>query len=224
MISLMRRFLVPLAVALLTITAPTGASHAAPILDQVFDPGPAPTVSAGISGVTDKAQTFTVGIAGTLARVEVDIRRDDNTVIEPLLFDVRATTAGGAPIESNSTTLASVSIAAASIPVTPGFVSVDVSAFGIPVTPGEILAIVLRKPGLDDVDYIWFGGEGNPYPAGSEYSRITAGGTWTASEGNDLGFRTFVTVSAVPAPSGVVLLGMGVSVLAGVTWRRHRRR
>ena len=99
----LRWFLVPLAVALLTISVPTGAGHAALILDQVFDPGPNPSVASGIS-LLQKAQTFTVGLAGTLAQVDVDILRNGSPA-GPLLFDVRATTAGGAPIESNATTL-----------------------------------------------------------------------------------------------------------------------
>jgi len=217
----MRRFLAPLAVALLTITASTGASDAAPVLDQSFDPGPAGTAS-GISGEVDKAQTFTVGLAGTLARVDVDIQRADATVTDPLLFDVRATTAGGAPIESNSTTLASLSIPAVNVSLTRGFFSVDVSAFGIPVTPGEILAIVLRKPGEPDVDYSWFGNQSGGYPAGAGYFRNPTAGfaTWTPLGEEDLGFKSFV---AVPAPSAVVLFAVGIGALAGLTWRRHRR-
>src|SRR5262249_7085045 len=155
----------------------------------------------------------------TLAQVDVDIRRFDASVTGTLLFDVRATTAGGAPIENNAAALAAVSIPAASVPVTLGFFSVDVSAFGIPVTPGEVLAIVLREVGGPDIDYIWSGGVGNPYPAGAEYFRNPTGGfpTWTlSSDGNpDLGFKTFVTV---PAPSAAVLFSMGLGALASVTW------
>ncbi len=213
----LRWFLVPLAVALLTISVPTGAGHAALILDQVFDPGPNPSVASGIS-LLQKAQTFTVGLAGTLAQVDVDILRNGSPA-GPLLFDVRATTAGGAPIESNATTLASLSIPAATVPTTRGFFSIDVSGFGVAVTPGEILAIVLRGTQVD-VDYTWFGGINNPYPAGDEYFRNPPG-TWTLVEGNDLGFKTFVTTT--PVPSAVVLFGVGVAALAGVTWRRHRR-
>src|SRR5713226_3665478 len=69
-----RRFLVPLAVALMAISVPTGLAHAVLVLDQVFDPGPmrVGSVLSGVSLGIPKAQTFTVGLAGTLARVDVD--------------------------------------------------------------------------------------------------------------------------------------------------------
>src|SRR5215472_7325734 len=72
---------------------------------------------------------------GVPAGIEVRIDLDLPVVRDPDVarwVDVRATTASGAPIENNSTTLAALSIPAASVPVTLGFFSVDVSAFGIP--------------------------------------------------------------------------------------------
>jgi len=146
-----------------------------------------------------------------------------------LLFDVRATTAGGAPIEDNSTTLAAVSIPAANVPLTRGFFSVDVSAFGIAVTPGDILAIVLLQPaGAFDDDYFWFADEAN-YPRGIFYFLNVAllpFPGWLPDIMHDAGFRTFVTVpgGTVPAPSALVLVGMGIGALADVTWRRYCRR
>ena len=217
-----RRFLVPLAMALMALSVPMGVAHAVLVLDQVFDPGPMPTVGSGVSLDIPKAQTFTVGLAGTLARVDVDILRQASVGNGPLLFDVRATTGSGAPIENNATTLASFTVPAATVPTTFGFFSVDVSAFGIPVTPGEILAIVLRGT-RTDTDYEWVGGFPNPYPAGAAYFRNASAGfpTWTLA-GDDLGFKTFVAVA--PAPSTVVLLGAGLAALGGVAWRRRHRR
>ena len=215
------RFLVPLTVALVAISVPTGAAHAVLVLDQVFDPGPTPTVGSGVSLDIPKAQTFTVGLAGTLARVDVDILRQASVGNGPLLFDVRAT-GGGTPIENNATTLASFTIPAATVPTTFGFFSVDVSGFGIAVTPGEIFAIVLRGT-RTDTDYEWVGGFPNPYPAGAAYFRNASAGfpTWTLA-GNDQGFKTFVT--AAPEPSTVVLFGAGLAALAGGAWRRRRGR
>jgi len=140
-----------------------------------------------------------------------------------LLFDVRATTGGDAPIESDATTLASLTVPAATVPTTFEFFSVDVSGFGIAVTPGEILAIVLRGTQAD-TDYGWAGFVLNPYPAGAAYFRNASAGfpTWTLEGVDDLGFKTFV--AAAPEPSTVVLLGAGLGTLVGVTWRRLRGR
>jgi hypothetical protein len=233
-----RCFLVPLTVALMVISVPTGDARAALILDQVFDPGPSRvgSVSSGVSLDIPKAQTFTVGLAGVLVRVDVDIVRQG---IGPLLVDVRATTGGdapgnGAPIENDATTLASLTIPAATVPTTLGFFSVDVSGFGIAVTRGEILAIVLRGTRLD-TDYGWAGFTPNPYPAGAAYFRNASAGfpTWTPEHVDDLGFKTFVAAAPgcggdaacrAPAPSTVVLFGAGLAALAGVTWRRRRGR
>jgi PEP-CTERM motif len=225
-----RRVLVPLAVALMVISLPPRAARAVLVLDQVFDPGPSPTAFSGVSLGIPKAQTFTVGLAGTLARVDVDILRQDNGPLGngPLLFDVRSTTGGGAPIENDATPLASLTIPAATIPTTFGFFSIDVSGFGIPVTPGEILAIVLRGT-RTDTDYEWVGSFPNPYPAGDLYFRNASAGfpTWTLEntldqESVDLAFKTFV--AAAPAPSTLVLFGAGLTFLAGIAWKGRRRK
>jgi len=83
-----RRTFSNLIVALLLL-AGVRPSLAASLLDQSFDPGPTPALVSGIDFDTPKAQTFTVGIEGILTEVAIDIERQG---VEPLLFDLRATT------------------------------------------------------------------------------------------------------------------------------------
>ena len=191
-------------------------SFAVPILDQPFDPGLEPTLSSGIDFDIPKAQTFTVGIAGTLTKIDIDIARQG---AEPLLFDLRATRGAGVPIESDTMTLAALTIPTASIPITRGFFSIDISTFSIDVMRGDVLAIVLRDP-TPGTDYVWFGGIGDPYILGAHYFRNLSAGfpTWTLVDSSDVGFKTFI--EPIPEPSPLLLLGLGLGVLAGFRGKR----
>ncbi len=92
------------------------------VLDQSFDPNsipPSQTFGAGFISGVDTAQTFTVGRAGILSRVDVFVSLyvslDEAVGLGPLLFDIRPTSITGAPIESNSMALASLVIPAVDV-------------------------------------------------------------------------------------------------------------
>jgi len=203
----LRRFV---ALALLVGTA-SANSATAQVLDQEFDPVP-PNVFSGV-GITDKAQTFTVGISGQLVTVDVYIYNQGYPNPADLEFDVRGTI-GGVPLENDALTLAAVSIPAAGVPTMVGWFSVDISAFNVLVNAGDVLAIALRAAGAN-TDYSWEGQTGDPYPAGRNYFRNSSQGinTWTlVGNGADLGFRTWVQPSCIlncPAGDGYVVNNNG---------------
>src|SRR5437867_4039366 len=124
----------PLAAAVFMLS---GAPYAAadPILDQYFDPTGRERLFA-VVGVdrNDKAQTFTVGVTGTLTRVDVFMY--NASAQADLLLEVRATR-GGIPLEDDVPVLAAVRTLASSIPRTVQFVSFDIGSFGVFVSDKE---------------------------------------------------------------------------------------
>ena len=160
-----------LAGVLLVQSLSAGVVHAAGVLDQEFEgSGGAATISQ-----FDTAQTFTVGRAGILTEVQIQIGRSSSTTL-PLLVDIRRTV-GGAPIEDNSDTLASVAVAVADVgtdlTLSAPYHSVDVSGFGIVVGVGEVLAIAARQPVTGVPSYTWRVGTSGGYAGGSRYFRDT---------------------------------------------------
>jgi hypothetical protein len=122
------------------------------ILDQSFSPNSSGGYTLGKTGNT-YAQTFTVGVAGQLAEVDVDIYRRFAT--DNLIAQIVGTT-NGVP---NGTILASQSIAIASLPAGQSWVSF--TNLPINVTVGEVLAIELSTgQGSSAVD--WISQMGNP--------------------------------------------------------------
>jgi len=195
----------------------------APVIDQEYDSiGAGSSSSAAIDSATDRAQTFTVGLAGVLDRIGLQVVREDASTTADLLFDIRETSAG-VPIESDSTTLVSLTIPASEVPLSLGageFFSIDVISSAIAVTPGEALAIVLLAPDANTAlnRYQWFNGpNADDYWDGDPYSRTT--GTW-ALESSDLGFQALVVV---PEPSSALSLLAGVGFLLALARRRGVR-
>jgi hypothetical protein len=151
----------PIAFVAIILLAVARTAEAEPILDQHYDPPlpPAPTFQfIGITPGTAGAQTFTVGIPGILARVDVGIS-SNGQLTDPLLFDVRPTV-NGVPVEAEAAALFSAALAQDQLPFPAHYVTFDVSAAHIPVVPGEVLAIVLRN------DAQWDGLFGDPNPGG----------------------------------------------------------
>jgi PEP-CTERM motif len=226
------RLLVTLALAS-TILAATPA-HADPIVvaDQFFA-GPTPTdvLELNVSLGFGWAQTFTVGIGGELAAIQVLVSKGAAMpdVTAPLLFDVRQTH-GGVPADGNLDVLASVVVPPAAVSSSPAFLTVDLTAFAIPVAVGDQLAIVLKSFGPlinTHVNYEWFGDGtcpacGDPtYSRGELFFRLSDTNSWDRDAG-DAGFRTFVRtedVAATPEPATFLLVGAG---LVCATRRRFR--
>lgn len=180
---------------------------AAPILDQSFLGG-----EGSVSGEAPFAQTFTVGIGGRLSRVDLGIFGDMDVTVE-----IRQTSLG-VPLLSDDPLdqLGQVTVTPPQLPV--GLVSVDFRPFNISAMPGDVLAIVLRGPGVHN----WLAGfdADAAYPGGEAFLREGAGwhtldGVFPTISQADFHFQTFV-----PEPASISLLGVGIACL--VARRRTR--
>jgi hypothetical protein len=174
------------------------------------------------SGSTgDKAQTFTVGLAGQLSEVDVTLSYQPLNA-SPVTLRILPTV-GGVP-ESPSSALASVTFQPANIPIT-NFQTIAMPNIpALQVTPGEVLAIALSvdtNNGFDTSEG-WNGMNSNfyapngLYPSGTAYTYTSASPTWTVVPATSLAFQTWVTPT--PEPASAIL------ALAGCTLRIRRRR
>ena len=137
------------------LAAPLDSARAT-LLPAVVDQSLISSEQAGIAVAADQGwgQTFTVGLAGTLTRIDLQLGRNA-TALQPLQFELRTLTAGGVPDQSPAALRYSTSIAAASVPVlvtTNNFtVSLDLSGAALAVTPGQQLCLQLTA-----ADYEWY--------------------------------------------------------------------
>ena len=171
----------------------------AEVLDQSHDfpPDQEGTIRSDI----DRVQTFTVGVTGTLTRIELRARRFTDSTSAPLIIDIR-NTSSGVPEEPNSPVLATTTASAGSIPLgsisNAPFTSFDLSTASLDVSSGDVLAIVLRSTD----QYEWMKDNSAGYSGGSEFIRSTISPTWTVGElDDDFAFQTFV----VPEPSAAYI-------------------
>lgn len=207
------------------------ATHAeAIVLDQsnifVIDP------NGEIGGPTEDffqsaGQTFTVGIAGRLAQIGLQIQQGadgatDDALLSIFTFDGAAL--GAAP-------LGSVPIPASSVPAFSNFTSApfaffDVSTLAIDVAVGQMLAILVSFTGNETGgSYFIFDDEMPPVPyeRGISFTIGTVDGFFIPIETRDLGFQTFVQVPAVvPLPASGVLLLAAVAATAAMRRRPSR--
>lgn len=191
------------------------------ILDRCFDPNTASLQCSWAINARDVeiAQTFPIGTAGTLSKVDVWI----NGTRSDLYWDVRPTSSG-VPLASNGSVLASGVILAGGLfdsrpPRRP--TTLDLSAFNIPVNRNDVLAITVRVHS----DFLnWSGEAANGYSGTSFARRVNDhDGPWQRHnyEITWLGYATYITV--VPEPTTLVLLGTaGLGLLACVGRPRKR--
>ena len=162
------------------------------------------------------AQTFTVGIGGTLTGAEFYFERWAGSYGDYQL-DIR-TTSGGTP------TRTVLGTAYANDGNVRGFkwLSFDLSPFDIHVTPGDHLALWVTQWGVGDVFVPYdpaipvdnYGGGSAFYGSNGVWSR------WDA----DYGFKTYVEPDLAPVPepgSSLLLLGAGLVGLRAWRQRRH---
>jgi hypothetical protein len=204
----------------------SAAEVKASTLDQSFEPDFTGT-SAPINSLVNWAQTFTVGLTGTLTQVDLLLHRLGLTIPpgSDIIMEIRPT-ASGIPNEDISSVLASALIPPGDIPAggPESFVAVDISTTGLSVTTGDVLAIVLRAPGIDVIglDIDWWGNSLDEYGSGSAFRQFISGGSFTwdlIPDGDvDFGFRTYVQV--IPIPPALWLFGSGLLALMGIARRK----
>jgi hypothetical protein len=182
---------------------------------------------AAVVSEVSRGQTFTVGLAGVLSEVDVEIYKSTNTIVDPT-FEIVGTT-GGVPDDTKllyKTTIPLSSIPTFDTPPPGAFplTPVDVSSAGIVVTPGEVLAITLARNAPGNPPWLlWRQGIGG-YPGGSLYDSIPPGAPWTIFTPYEAGFQTFVSQSVVPEPSAVVLVLIGLGSVAVPFRLKFKRR
>jgi hypothetical protein len=181
--------------------------------------------NVGVGNVVDWAQTFTVGITGTLTGFDVWVDRQPE-VSQPLLFDIRTTLAGapsdpdtGPNVLASGSLPASMFLADEGSPGSPPSIllHVELSSRSFSVVAGQVLAIALRSddPGaVTSLTYNWHGNEPGAYTRGSAYLRVAGG--WEPQV-TDQVFRAYV--NPIPEPSAALLLIFAVAS-AGVMRRR----
>ena len=207
------RWLVPAALGF-----PLSLAAQSPCLDQSFVP---PRLNNGleITATQTVTQTFTVGVAGTLAQVDVvNINHHRGTPTQPLEVRVVATDPSGVP---NGTALATVVFQPGQVPATRGRLPVDVRAFGIQVSPGQVLGIRLSSLAAPSGQtYAWWGEVPGSYARGQIWLRDTSSlSSW------DLSFETFVDAPAAaraygsghPGTNGVPGLAPSANPVLGTT-------
>lgn len=205
------------AVAVVVVGSGASGALAQPVVDQSQLAG---NIYWAISTGEDIGQTFTVGVSGTLAGVEMSLGSGSATT--SLTFQV-LTTSGGVP--QATPVLASVTIPASSLPgagptaLLLGSVTgtyVDLSSANIAVTAGQVLAFRLSTADTKYFNIRGNGGTGTSYAGGSRFSNYSL-------QGDDLTFKTFVGKgSSIPAVSrwGVALFILALGVLGLFLARR----
>jgi hypothetical protein len=157
------------------------------VLDQQ-SPGPI-GFGQSPSDAVEWAQSFTVGVTGTLSRIDVYVAKIF-AVIENLTVTIYDADSGVPTTSLGSATLLSGPMSSMA-----AFHSVDVSGLAISVTAGDKLAFGLKKAPDSGIHIMPFDG-GNPYAGGNTFSRnlgppILA---WVAQPTADFGFKTYVNV------------------------------
>jgi hypothetical protein len=169
--------------------------------------------NVGVSATLSRGQSFTVGIAGTLAGFEFHNNKSSSRATGNAYLTLYSTDGGGGP----DSQLGQVFLPAAAISTTSGFHFFDLSPLNIAVEIGDMLFAALHA----DFNGGTFATL-NSYAGGSEWGCGPAFGIvcWTAADNgvHDLVFRSHVT--PLPTPGSLALFGLG---LAGFSLYRRRR-
>jgi hypothetical protein len=223
-----------LAVVLLLATSPAASADQ---LDQSFA-GPGTVGSVDVTAAFARAQTFTVGLDGTLTRIAIPIGKSDGTLdADELRIDVRPTDVSGAPLEDPGSALAAAAVLGSQLttfldPNAP--FEIDLSAAAVQVTVGQQLAIVASSdvPFATGRSFQWYAFlvNGGGYPGGDAWFDPS---TWGVQNGGgvDLVFSTYVELPEPSQGAGAALVALALLVLgassrsscSGGLRRRHMR-
>lgn len=200
-----------------------GGIASAEVEDQRFT-GPivAPAVTS-MTSIWERTQTFTVGVSGTLTRVELALAPGSNTQpSDEITVDVRPTDIDGIPLVDNLSILGYVTVQANALSTLTHGVNYDVNSFdlsgdSIQVTSGEVLAIVVSTATPTDPDrgFQFFSDAAGSYTGGQSYRRSGPTSSWIAESTFDWGFVTYV-----PEPQYTSVAAL--TTLGAVSWFRRR--
>lgn len=166
----------------------------APVLDQsnitYLTFGGAGAPGSSVTAFQYVAQTFTVGISGTLAKVDLGLYRDPAAISGDVTLDIVPFSAF--PGYDLSSSLFSTTLPIASIPLlTLDLTTVDVSSANISVTAGDKFAIVLRRASGPSW-VVWQDSDFSaPYGGGDFYTWHPGEAVWRWVSG-DHRFQTWV--------------------------------
>jgi hypothetical protein len=175
-------------VAAFALALAAAPGRAEPVVDQIAD---GEGTSGGQSYVDierEFAQTFTVGLAGVLTRIDVKLQGFESNT-GPLLYDVLPLEGDGSPVEDPAQALATGIVPFAAILIG-GWDFVAIERLAIPVELGDRLAIVLRVPPESSDATSWLV-EPVGYAGGSRFCRGACSAQWN-SLGTSFQFRTWV--------------------------------
>ena len=165
-------------------------------------------------------QTFTVGVGGTLARLDLQVQQGDAPSVptDSLVVTLLRTSNG---IPDLNQELGSVSLPAAGIPpydnfASGEFVQFDISKLNLAVSPGDVLSFAVSYPSAAG-SYFVYDSETDIYSGGTSFTYGPLDGFFGETSPRDLGFRTLV---AIPEPTSLVWL---VPLAIGCARRRSAR-
>ena len=153
----------------------------------------------GGSAAESIAQTFTAGLSGILAGINLDVRR--NTISNPGIFTLHIAIHTTENDNPTSTVLGETSISSGEAP----FTQLITFPQKIYVASGVKYAIVVNyEEPLPPTGYVGMliGSSNNDYTKG-EFLYSLDGTSWVISEDDDINFRTYVSISSLDATSPV---------------------
>jgi hypothetical protein len=175
------------------ITGPAGADV---VLDQSNVVPAGSTADLAIVTVQSLAGTFTVGVDGVLAQVDLQIYKNTGTTGD-LVFTIRPTN-DGVPDPDDALVLLALVISLDDMPTIDDpfqevpLTSIDVSAAGIIVASGDVLALSLSREGAGSPPWATWRHNGDVYDGGSSFKRADSTQDWTPIPDLYAGFQTWV--------------------------------
>jgi hypothetical protein len=159
-----------------------------------------PTFIADLAVITGQelAQTWTVGLEGTLAQIDVQISKETGTTGDVTLT-IRAT-ADGVPDSDDSQVLFATVISLDDIPTIDDhfqnvpLTSIDVSDAGLAVQPGDVLTVALSRMGPGSPPWVTWRCGPPTYQGGQLFIRSGPDFDWKILDGYEAGFQTYVDV------------------------------
>jgi hypothetical protein len=187
-------------------------------------------------------QTFTAGSAGELNRIEFQIFGRASALNDRVRFTLFAGdyTAGSRTIAGFQDVNFSQIPDANSVFIGQNLISFDASSFAYSIQPGQRYSVVFEAlPGNETASlsaFIGIPGELVPLPGGGFKVPVTGsgytGGGLFFLDGNgvpdltgdpqDIGFRSFVALAAVPEPDAWVMMILGFAAIGAAARQRSR--